>query len=436
MEEAHRLASALSSNDILESRDARQQLARFISPERLVEMWQQGQQDIAAALLEEAESVGNDDVYMVLGDGFKKLFDPADTISSAEEFLVLDTTHIVARFLVNGISHEDLSKAAFVRPALLALLTVVPSTVAPSIGELLSASLKTERVLRLFDENNPESSENEILCRFLLTYTDLISFITSSTVNAFDNDPLLVANYMAISAIIARHEKIPIILLDKVEKTFLENKDEFVFCFVCRACAVALRHHERNALNLAVSWVTAAINRLMNCSPDAYDAIYDLLGAASTTSTGWSSVKSLLEEERVIHGLTVAALRATTLNFLSVLVRSPHVENSFFSPTLLHAAWRLRSDPDDNVREKLWEFLSDGTTRENIMDSMESLCASFLCSPYQETNVAIRELQLSVAARLVRRNRLTGEVIERLRQFHSRGLYPPSSVGLEEMSRH
>ncbi|ORC84160.1 uncharacterized protein TM35_000481210 [Trypanosoma theileri] len=436
MEEARQLASALSSHDIVESRDARQQLARFISPERLVEMWQQGQEQIAAALLEEAESVGNDDVYMALGDGFKSLFDPAANMSMAEQFLVLDTTHIVARFLVNGIASEDLTKAAYVRPALLALLTVVPPTVAPAIGELVSASLKTERVLRLFDENNPESSENEKLCKFLLTHTDLISFITSSTANAFDNDPLLVANYMAISAIIGRHEKIPIILLDKIEKTLVESKDDFVFCFVCRACAVALRHHDSNALNFAVSWVTAAANRLMDCSHDAYDAIYDLLGAASTTSTGWNSVQSLLKEERIKHGLNVAALRAITLNFLDVLVQSPHVENSFFSLTLLHAVWQLRNDPNDTVREKLWEFLNDGIARENIINSMESLCASFLCSPQQEANVAIRELQLRVATRLVSHARLPGEVMERLRQFISRGLYPPSSVGMEAMSRH
>ncbi|KEG10880.1 hypothetical protein DQ04_03191040 [Trypanosoma grayi] len=435
MEQASRLAATLSSENIVEARDARTELTRLMAPERILHMWRQGQQEAAAALLNEAETVGNHDVYAVLGDGFKCLFDASNGKADAEDFLSLDTTSIVARFLVNGVSHDDLVRATSVRPALLSLLAVVPSHLAPFVGELLSASFKNERVLRLFDENNPESSENEILCNFLNRYTDVIPFIASATLDAFEHDPLLVANYLAITGIISRHMDLPQQLLERIEWTLTQCEDEFIFCFVCRSCAVALRGHDSNNLRFASVWGEAAARRLGKCSHDACDAIYSVLGAASTTSVGWTTAGSLVREEELTRGLGSIALQSTVLSFMIVLVRSPHVADSFFSVPLLRTVWKLHRNPDDVVRERLWAFVDDGLSRESIMVSLAPLCASYLCSLHQDANLTVRGLQLQVAGRLVDHGGLALEVTERLQQFRSRGLYPPASVGIEAMSR-
>ncbi|KAF5224765.1 hypothetical protein ECC02_002069 [Trypanosoma cruzi] len=436
MDHLRHLAFSLSDSDFRGSREARLELDRFMAPENLLRIWRQGEQETAETLLREAEAVGSPEVYAALGDGLKRLFDTGTGREAAENFLRLDTSHIVTRFLVNGVAHEDLSRAASVRPALIGVMALLPSDLAPPVGEFLSASLKNERVLRLFDENRPESAENEMVCRFLLSYTDLISFITSSTVFAFEHDPLLVANYLMISCIISRYVEMPSPLLEKIERALTEYEDEFVFCFVCRACASALRNHELNAERYASLWGVKVALSLAQCNDSARDAIYEILGGASTTAAGWRGIYPAVPiEDEIVRALGVAALRPRALGLMDIFVQSPHVPDSFFSSLLLHAAWQFCGDADDVSRENLWCFIGDGLVRKNIMLSMAPLCASFFYSMPQEANVSVRERQLQVAAFLVERAGLSQEMVDRLKQFCARGLYPPSSVGLEAMAR-
>lgn len=436
-EQLRRLAFDLSSADVAVAREARVEWARRLAPERLVDMWRRGEQNAAAELLREAEAAGSETVHAALGDSFRRLFDAAGGRGLAEEFLRLDTTHIAARFLVGGVSHADICRAASVRPALLGLMVVLPPELAPRVGELLSASLKNERVLRLFDENRPQSAENETVCKFLAEHTDLIPFIALSTVDAFEQDPLLVANYLAVSGIISRYMELPQQLSERIERALTNCDSEFVFCFACHACATTLRFHEHNALKYAASWGVAATRHLAQCGNEAREAIYDVLGAASTTAEGWSTLQPCVSvEEEMVRTLDVPALRAAALDLMGELVRSPHVANSLFSPALLCAAWRLRGDVNDVVRERLWGFVNFGLARENIMLSLAPMCASFLCSSFQESCVNVRELQLQVSARLVEQAGLSQEVVERLTQFRARGLYPSASAAVGTMEGH
>ncbi|RNF01687.1 hypothetical protein TraAM80_06810 [Trypanosoma rangeli] len=435
MDQLRHLALSLSDPNLWEAREARLELARFMEPENLFNMWLQGEQETAETLLREAEAVGSPEVYAALGNAFKRLFDTSAGRAAAEEFLRLDTSHIVTRFLVNGVAHEDLYRAASVRPALISVMAILPSDLAPRVGELFSASLQNERVLRLFDENKPESPENEIVCQFLLHYTVLISFITSTTVDAFEHDPLLVANYLMISCIISRHVVIPPELLEKIDRALTEYKNTFVFCFVCRACATALQHHEVNATRYASSWGVKAALSLSQCDDNTRGAVYGILAATSTTAAGWSSVFPCVPiNEEIIRALRVTALRPETLGLMDILAQSPHVPDSFFSSSLLQAAWQLHRDANDVTRENLWSFISDGLTRDNIVLSLATLCASFLCSLPHEVSVKVRELQLRVADFLVKRGGLSQEVVQGLKQFSSRGLYPPTSVGAEALA--
>lgn len=424
--EWRRLALNLLSEDVAEAQEARVEVASRMAPERLVDMWRRGEQNAMATLLCEAEAVGNHDIYAALGDGFGRLFDGQVNRAAAEEFLLLDTTDIVARFLVNGVSHLDISVAAGVLPALRGLLAVVPRALAPRVGELLSAALKSERVLRLFDEDRPDSVGNKNVCEFLSLYTDLIPFITSSATDAFDNDPLLVANYLAVSGIISRHMNLPQHLAGKLERTLAEGEDDFVFSCVCRTCATALRFHEVNASRYAASWGTALAKHRGQRASHTVDAIYDLFGAMSTTASGWGILQSCLSvEEEIMRMLGVRALRETVLDFMCQLVQSPYVMDPLFGPALLRAAWQLHKDVDDVVREKLWFFLNCALAREGIMPSLELICAPFFCSFLQESCVNIRELQLKVATRLLERTSLSQDVVESLKRFCSRGLYKP-----------
>ncbi|RNF22120.1 uncharacterized protein Tco025E_03282 [Trypanosoma conorhini] len=435
MDQLRRLALSLSDPNLWESRGARLELTRFLAPENLRNVWLHGEQDTAETLLREAETVGSPEVYAALGDAFKRLFDAGAGGAAAEEFIRLDTSHIVTRFLVNGMAHEDLYRAASVRPALMRLMALLPPELAPPVGELLSAALQNERVLRLFDENSPESPENEMVCQFLLHYTVLISFITSTTTAAFEHDPLLVANYLMISCIISRHVAIPPELLEKIERALADYEDVFVFCSVCRACATSLQHHELNAARYASSWGVKAARPLSQCDDATRAAIYGVLGAASTTAAGWRSVYPCVRiEEEIVRALGVAALRPGALGLMDVLVQSPHVPDLFFSSSLLQTAWRLHGDTDDVTRENLWRFISDGLTRDSIVLSLASPCAAFLCSLTHEGSVTVRELQLRVATFLVRGAGLSQEVVDDLKQFASRGLYPPAAVGVEAIA--
>ncbi|PWV06289.1 hypothetical protein C3747_117g50 [Trypanosoma cruzi] len=378
MDHLRHLAFGLSDSDFRGSREARLELDRFMAPENLLRIWRQGEQETAETLLREAEAVGSPEVYAALGDGLKRLFRHGYRSSSRGELSPVGHISHCHPFSVNGVAHEDLSRAASVRPALIGVMALLPSDLAPPVGEFLSAFLKNERVLRLFDENKPESAENEMVCRFLLSYTDLISFITSSTVFAFEHDPLLVANYLMISCIISRYVEMPSPLLEKIERALTEYEDEFVFCFVCRACASALRNHELNAERYASLWGVKAALSLAQCNDSVRDAIYEFLGGASTTAAGWRGIYSVVPiEDEIVRALDVAALRPRALGLMDTFVQSPHVPDSFFSSLLLHAAWQFCGDADDVSRENLWCFISDGLVRKNIMLSMAPLCASF-----------------------------------------------------------
>lgn len=434
MEKARQWASELSSADVVEVMRARQALARLMSPRDLLELWRGGQQDAAAALLNEAEEVGCPEVYASLGESFNQLLGSGCQASIASEFLILDESHIVLRFLLAGVGHEDVMRAGCLRPALIGALAVLPERMAPAVGELFCASLRGEKILRLFDENSPESEDNLRVCEFLAAHTDLPSFIVNATLEAFESDPLLVANYLIVSGIVSRHTELSTQLLGRIYHELTNGINGFLFPFVCRACAITLNKHEENAGKYAELWGTAVAAQLDRCDPDTRDAIYDLLGAASTTQTGWGAVQSFVKEEDLLHALGAKKLCAGALSFMSVVVQSLFVPDTFFTRQILTAAWQLRVSQDDTTRERLWEFIVKCLSRESLVFIIFPLCASYLCSSRQEHLVNIRGLQLDAATRLVASGVLPPELTERLQVYISRGLYPPGSVGVETMS--
>ncbi|KAG8346706.1 hypothetical protein TRVL_02476 [Trypanosoma vivax] len=435
MEDARAWVCSLSSRDLEEARQARLSLARLMEPQQLIEMWRAGKQRDAAELLREAEEVGNPDVYAAIGENFRLMFCVNDKRALAEQFLQLDDSHIVVQFLLNGISHEDISRAGSLCAPLLGLLSALPPHQAAAVGHLVSSSLKNEKVLRLFDVGSPDCAENKEVCRFLHMHTDLVPFIASATVDAFDSDPLLVANYLDVCGVMMRHVELPVPLFDRILRELTEGADSFVFPFTCRACSLTIRHHEQNASKFARQWTHASAAHLVRCSHDTRDAIYDLLGAASSTATGWLCSQMLVNAEDMTATLSSSAARSITLGFLCDLVQSPHVPDAFFSSSLLGAIWQLRYTQDDLARERLWIFLTRGFWRPAVVTAMAASCASFLCSDHQEVSVVVRQMQLQLAAQFAESPDLVPEMAGRLREFVARGLYPPSSVGVAAIPR-
>lgn len=436
-EELRALAVAASSSDLVAQRDASSTLRGLLSPSAIVAAWKEpGQRSVVEGLLREVSEVGNADVYGVVCEALRTtLADPA----YGHELLSVDHDLVSTDFILSALAGGSLALAAKARPAAVTLLSVaLGRPEATPIGAKMDHLFRSDVVLRLFDCDAVETEENALVYRFLSHHTALVSFIFDSTAQSFDTDPLLLANYLVASGILSRHEAVPVNVARNVQDVLEDGKDELFCTFCCRFCSITLYQHEENASSFAGLWVPAAGALLGHCGVDTVDAVFDVLGAASTTAAGWSEVARLGSEVVAvrIRSLSTPA-RLSALQLLSTLMTSPFIDIEYCTPALLQEVWQQRTAPDVALRAALWRVvLAMLQSRNNSLRTvLATVCASFLCGRPREESTVVRDLQLRAANALIAHAELPGSTKEALAQFSRRGLYPPGSAGVAEMTK-
>ncbi|CCW62915.1 unnamed protein product [Phytomonas sp. EM1] len=431
------LAVLLSSEKLTQRLETASMLRQALSPENLLPAWRDpAQAAVLRGLLSEAQSVGNPDVLTIIGESLEKVLSDK---TSGEEFINLDEELLVPNFVLNAIADDDLGLNTLFRRVFMALVELTfTESITKRIGEMLDRIYDSEKVLRLFDCDAAESEENSQVYRYLRTNTHLIDSLTSATIRAFDEDPLLLVNYLVVCGIISRHESLPDLLLHKIQESLDSPVEDLFTAFVCRFCSIALFHHEGNAQRLADPWVRRAVEISDRSSDEGtLDAVFDLMGSSCTTATGWNLLMNYLTSDRLLSRLCSSSKsqRLSALRLLNALLSSPYMDPGSISPCLLNEAWKLHTTYDEEVLQAAWQ-VSLSTVRHRILqDQMPFIYASFLCGARSEVSPGVRELQLQVARLLANCPNLPDPMKLSLVQFSRKGLYPPGSDGVADLRK-
>ncbi|AYU78668.1 protein of unknown function - conserved [Leishmania donovani] len=439
-DDLRQLAINVSLDDIAASSDATKRLQQLLTPQQIVAMLKDASATHALrALVGEMEAVGNADVFHLIGRALEDVFTQPSRESKA--VLLAPAAQFLVEFIVRSAAAADTAVASSMSKTLYRLIAIAGDSTeaAAFLGPCLDANFHNEQVLRLFDCDAAESAENKTVCGFLEQWTSLLPFMFEATLNAFENDPLLQANYTIASGVACRTVAVPSALRQRTMEILRANDDSLCFAYVCRFWSIALIHHEANGQRDAAACVSTVIPAVEASERDegATEAIFDLLGSAASTQAGWDAVTGQLpcKTLQVRLSSTSPSLRLSTLNLMLSMLTSPHMNVSFFTKDLLLDAWQTRTSPDDMVRLALWRVANAALLQESLNRMLGAVCASFLSSGVHEENVAVRSLKLTAAERLLRHSTLPENVKARLLQVVERGLYPAGSSGVSLMTK-
>ncbi|KAG5506198.1 hypothetical protein GH5_05883 [Leishmania sp. Ghana 2012 LV757] len=439
-DDIRQLAIDVSSDNIAVSRDATKRLQQLLTPQQIVAMLKDAPTTHAlCALLGEMEVVGNVDVFHLIG----RVLEDVLTQPSRENIAVLfaPAAQFLVEFIVRSAAAADTAIAGSMSKALYLLIAIAGDNAqaAAFLGPCLDANFHSEKVLRLFDCDAVESSENKRVCCFLEQWTSLLPFMFDATQSSFENDPLLQANYIVASGVACRTVAVPAVLRQRTMDILRANHNNLCFAYVCRFWSIVLLRHEANGQRNAAACVSCVMPAVEGAERDetATEAIFDLLGSAASTEAGWDAVTGCLpcKTLQVRLSSTSSPLRLSTLNLMSSMLASPHMNTSFFTKELLLDAWQTRTSPDDMVRLALWRVANAVLRQEGLNQILCAVCASFLSSGAHEENVAIRSLKLAATECLLRHSTLPENVKTRLSQVIERGLYPAGSSGVSLMTK-
>lgn len=440
VEALRKLALDVSSTDFAVSRDASRQLQAFLTASQVVGLLTDPSTSAALdALLQEVEAVENVDVYRLLGSALRTVF--TSSSEAQRDVLFAPSAQFLIAFVVRAAAAVDTTLAASMLGCLESIVLDAPaaSPAAASVGHLLDDHFHNDRVLRLFNCDQVEATENARVCAFLDHNTSLLPFLLAATEGAFVNDPLLLANYLVASGVVCRSIAVPHALRQATMQVLRAHDDPLYYAFVCRFWGIVLLRQEENGASDAAACVSAVMPVVEGGErdEDATEAAFEVLGAAATTQAGWDAVTSLLSCATLQGRLcsTSSSLRLSTLNLLLSMLTSAHVVPSYFTKDLMLDAWQTRTTPDDEVRLSLWRLVLAALRHEDLAKVLAAVCASFLCSGAYEENITVRSLKLQAATYLVKHSTLPESVVARLKQFIERGLYPVGSGGVSLMTK-
>ncbi|EPY22951.1 hypothetical protein STCU_08008 [Strigomonas culicis] len=435
-DEVLKLANDVSSDDMTVAKEAKSKLSQLFEPTKLALLWaDSATQEVVKNLLDAAESVENSDVYTLINEALVGAFD--DTVTG-EALLKEDKSSILSRFLFRSVVCTNLTLANAVRPAAVALVRLLLRLKKDEpYGALADEYLKSENTLRLFDCDDIESEENTTVYTYLKTYSQVIPFFVTSTVKAYEEDVVLLSNYLLICGIICRHELLPEAFLDRVKKALESSTLEFEF--TCQFCAIVLRKHKENAAKLASTWVPLVFRQAEAGGDATLVAALSVLAACASTESGWSALSGTVSPDWIrkkLGGISSHQRRVSVLHLLSAFMSSPFVGDSYFSQDLIMSVWQLRRSPDETVRFAFWDVITLITAHENKKeDTHLVLFSTFLCSITSEDSVHVREKQLRVAEMLLQKENLPEESKESLKEYVKKGLYPKDSMDVADLPK-
>ncbi|CAD2221080.1 hypothetical protein AGDE_11261 [Angomonas deanei] len=317
--------------------------------------------------------------------------------------------------------------------ALLQLLLTDAPGKAAEVGQIADSLFKNETVLRWFNCDELDCEANDISFRYLRQYTTLIDYLLDTTLTAFTEDILLLANFLTVCGVVCRMREVPAALSDAVG-TGLQCQDELLYDLCCSFCTIVLKAHEANTTQFGSVWLEAFVKQTDPSRLSVYNTTLDTLGVYWSTKAGCDAVaRSTINADwctERLKGTTSNMTRLPLVRFIHYAATSTCAAAPFCDKALLTEVWKLSRNPEEEVRQCVWAIALGVTASPTLRPLMEQSYASYLCGHFEEDNRVIRQLQLDTARALCAQGNLPDAVKSRLRKFGEKGLYPPSSISV------
>eukprot|EP00796_Vickermania_ingenoplastis_P010107 gene10107-7074_t len=427
------LAHQLGSEDFLVAKEARQKIRALLSPEHVAKIFSLKEKNCLSELLNTVTAAGDIEVHTVISSSL------TDALNSPAcgKILEADQDGLLANFFCRTLTCPDLSVAMTARKPLIALVGAAgPRACSTSVARVIESQLTDDSVLRLVDCDNIDSADNKVVYDFMSKETLLVERITQKTLNAFDNDILLLANYLLVCGVLARFDSHILAgkLQERIQVALEHPEDELPWTSAAECCACALWACDTVADLFSKDWIKASI-AVVSCREVSEDITafgLRVLGSACTTKAGWDTTASLLASSLLQPLLQTKSVPKTvsTLNFLSIFYGSLHFQTGRLNlDDCVMEAWKLRSSLEETVRIALWSALEAMATRHPF--PLQNACAAFLSATQPGEISAVREKQVRVAEMLLLDESMTHGLQVGLKSFVRGGLHPPGSSGVD-----
>lgn len=432
------LCERLNTDDIMDVKEARRQLKDVLSPLNIYNALQLEKSKLSQ-LFSQAQSSRSVEVNRIVCEALSALWqDESLGLCSYEE----DADGLMCRYVVEAIVSDSISIAAMARRPLLDALLLNERAACSSgqdcrrISTALNDLVQGEKVLRLFDCDTIESESNALVYQCLKNNTSIVQEIIRLTVSAFDDDPLLLANFLVLCGILSRidQELLRTDLAPRIHQALLNPGDELTWTAVSQFCYCALWHCDAIAkTHFADDWIAAAAAAvcIQGVSEEIVSCGISIACAGCSTSSGWTTAIKYFSSD-IICSLLRSKNNTKVLaglNFLSCVFQS-----AFCTPNVLHfsesvlEAWSFRLSLEEPIRVQLW--IAVLAMSRHAPFTLRDACVSYLSTTTVHEVASVREKQLQVAESLLCIEDLPLVSKEGIQRFIRAGLHPPGSSGV------
>lgn len=422
------------SDDLIASKEAKRELKKILSPQSIIHALFSEQRETIKKLLGDVEQNASAEVNKLVCDVLETAF---KNESSGHLLLQGDKEGLLWKYLLRAFASNETAIGLGARKAVLALLSVLEAFPSHEIYSVVDDWFANDKVLRFVDYDNVESDENKVAIRFLIAKTSLVSFIVGATLNSFEEDPLLLGNYLVLCGVLthADQTKMSPTLLERVSAALGNSEDSSTWISVSQFCFWAMWKSEENSHLFGKQWLSQALKVILDeeSSESLLPFASQLAWAACSTSHGFREASKQLTES-VFSSLFMTGNTeriAASLRMLYFIHQSPFFNREAVDLTIsIREAWQFHVSTDERVRLALWDAI--GAIIAVFPDCpLVNAYASFLGSSKSET-VGVREKQLRVAEILTQFS-LPYELEKGLNRFVAAGLYPPGSSGVASL---
>lgn len=430
------LCEKLTSDDIVETKEARRQLKDALTPIRIYEALKQEKPKLSQ-LFSRAQISESIEVNQVVCEALSSLWqDKSLGPLSYEE----DSDGMMIRYVMEAIVSESISISTMARKPFLDVLLISEKDSSTKQGYTISTALnhliKGDKVLRLFDCDNIESESNVLVYQYIKNRSVVVQEIIRVTVSAFENDPLLLANVLVLYGILSRvdRELLNTPIASRVHETLVKPDDDtLTWIAVSQFCYCALWRCEAIATDFADEWIATAAMAIS--SSGASEEIVSLgIGVACagcSTSTGWNATVKYFSCDIICALLRSrsAGKIVSALTLLSDVYQSPFCNTGGLNfRECISEAWNCRLSLEESVRLHLWIAIL--AMSRQVPFTLRDACISFLSTSTVHEVASVREKQLQVAELLLCTEELGLVPREGLQRFIRAGLHPPGSSGV------
>lgn len=426
------ISQHLSSDDVLELKQGKNRLKDVLSEENILAVLTSEQKKTVEVLLHQIITTESTDVNRIVCESISTLL---NSETMGPKLLEADSEFIIASFIFAAFGSENESLSLAAKSACITILRLAGEK--PDVSRLLQRYILNDTCLRLIDCDHLDSEDNRIAAHFVLANATVLNYITSQTLNCFNDDPLLLSNYLIFFGILSRYN---CKILDgelkrRICSSLEEFENELQWSSVSQCCFYALLNCSDASEAFAEGWVQSASKLLKDniVSDEMIAFSVRLLFAASTTKHGWNSAARHISASDVISLLNAkrSSRVCSALHFLRCMFESVYFVNEkvAFLQECACEAWKHRNSLDDVVRESLWSAIFAMNSKSSLL--IKNVCISFLCAPsHNESSKIVREKQLLAAESFLQLEGLPLVSYQGLEQFVRKGIYPPGISGV------